>query len=204
MATRSSIDEDTRTISVDSGTFFFDKPANCMSAFSVDLQEQITLTGMTEVCLSHVYITGYKMNEIEATHYAGTEFTPGTTNPREDVVNVFNIQIPQFVMKNVGGRYDRNSFAHKRFSLANENIRAPAHPGLLPEDHKPFILGHLGQTAIFISTIVPYSLTRLDISITDQDGKSIFKENALNGSANPPIRARRIFMQFLLKTKKKS
>jgi len=192
MATRASIDQDTRTISVDSGNYFFDKPLDCMSAFSVDLQEQVNLTGLTDICLSHIYITGYKMNEQDTLHFSD----------RDDVVNVFNINIPQFAIRNTGGRHERNSYAHKRFSLINENNRAPAHPGLIDEDHKPFILGHLGQTAIYISTVTPITLTRLDISITDQEGKSIFKENSTNGTANPPLLARRIYMQFLLKTKK--
>lgn len=195
MATRPSVKYQTRTITIDSGTYFFDKPADFPSSFSVDLQDQINLTGPTEVCLSSIYITAYKLNEIDALHWA--------PHSRDDVVNVFNIEIPQFCSRNVGGRQDSNSHAHKRFSLINEKDRAPAHPGILETDYKPFVIGHLGQTAIYISTLPPVSFSRIDVKITDQNGKSIFKENMTAAPvANPPISARRIYMQFLLKTSK--
>lgn len=184
-----------RLISIDSGFILNTGPGDMECFFTCDLEEKIKLTSKTNVFLSSVYISSYKLNETERTCWG------------ENTVQVFNFDIPQFETRTVAGNSTGGKVpSHRRFSLPNESCHLPQTGGtLLSEDFKPFILGHLGQQAVYISTIQPKILTRLDVKITDQDGLSIFKAlpaGVFNVDANPPIASRRVMMQFILVSEK--
>jgi len=198
MATKASANQDTKTISIDSGDFLMNQYTN-NSSFSVDLQETLNLNENTDIFLSSVYITAFKMNEKHALHWSTAGENPSTPDGSgndDETVNIFNFYIPQFENRNIAGKTgSKDAPSHRKFTLPNENPVVSFESGTLSDyDYKPFILGHLGQTAVYVSTVTAKSFNRIDVSITDQDGKSIFK-----GRTNPPLLSRRIYMSFILK-----
>jgi len=164
------------------------------------LSEQINLTGPTEIYLSSIYIGGYKINENVNALYDDSGDT--------DIIKYFSLDIPEFDIAQIGGQFSsdsRNSYTdmNRRFNLVMESPSRSGISGVLtPKDYKPFVLGHLGKTAVYVSTIKPKTLNRLTVNIQDQDGLSIFRglNNPGNHSvdANPPAKSRRVILQFLL------
>ena len=70
----------------------------------------------------------------------------------------------------------------------------------VPSDYKPFILGHLSKTAVYLAKVGPKKLTSLNVTITDQDGDVIWKSKNGHGDgvdANPPKQSRRVIMQLM-------
>ena len=205
-----------RSITVDSGDKFYAASSDDCS-FVAKLSEKINLTAPTEIYLSSIYIGGYKINEnVVATNEDSSPYTGGATyddNNAGDVVNYFSIGVSEFNIDSVAGQTSASpsnfqvSDMHRRFNLPLETVSKSEVSGVLrPSDYKPFVLGHLGKTAFYISKIQPKSLDRLTIDIHDQDGLSIFKPLVTPGQhmvdANPPMRSRRIIMQFMLVEKK--
>lgn len=201
-----------RSITVDSGDKFYAASSNDCS-FVARLSEKINLTAPTEIYLSSIYIGGYKINE-SVTYEDSTPYTGGATyddNNAGDVINYFSIGVSEFNIDNVAGQTGASSDfqvsdMHRRFNLPLETASKSAVGGVLkPSDYRPFVLGHLGKTAFYISKIQPKSLDRLTVDVRDQDGLSIFKPLVSSGhmvDANPPMRSRRVIMQFMLVEKK--
>jgi len=180
-----------KTISIDSGHVLKSGLGDIDCSFSCTLEEKIALTGKTRVFLSSIYISSYKLNETSQTLWG------------DNTVQSFNFEIPQFETRNVAGNAGGGpTTSNRRFSLPNENGHLPGQGGDLSEnDFKPFVLGHLGQQAVYVSTIQAKAITRIDVKVTDQDGKSIYKSspaNIVNVNANPPTDSRRVMMQFIL------
>lgn len=189
--TQPGTNQDRKTISIDSGFFLKVGPGDMDCSFSCDLQEKVVLTSKTKIFLSSVYISSYKLNESSHTLWG------------DGCVQSFNFEIPQFETRNIAGNSTQGpTTSHRRFSLPNENGHSPSQGGdLIEKDFKPFVLGHLGQQAVYVSTIQAKTLTRLDVKITDQDGKSIYKSlptGSFSVNANPPVESRRVMMQFML------
>jgi len=193
---------DVRSIIIDSKDIIAQSTTNeCQ--FTARLAEQINLTGPTEIYLSSIYIGGYKINENSNALY--------DDSANADIIKYFSIDIPEFDIKQIGGECNptnTNAYTNmnRRFNLVMESPASAKVSGVLqPSDYKPFVLGHLGKTSIFISEIKPKNLDRITINIKDQEGLDIYKPVTGGGhsvDANPPRRSRHVIMQFLLVEKK--
>jgi len=212
-----------RNITIDSGDKIYAASSHECS-FVAKLSEKINLTAPTEIYLSSIYIGGYKINEShpDLRHaIVGTDGTPYDDDNAGDVVNYFSIGVSEFNIDTVAGQTSASSTnfqvsdMHRRFNIPLENAATSDVANILqPSDYKPFVLGHLGKTAFYISKIQPKSLDRITVDIRDQDGLSIWKEVVDNPiyeasgntkhfvDANPPMRSRRVIMQFMLVEKK--
>ena len=195
---------ETEIITLDSKDLFTSTTGSEQCTFKCKLSEQIHLTDYTEIYLESLHIGGYKINENVSAAF--------DDNDSKDVIRYFSIGVPEFNIRQIGGQYNSDgknhvTEMHHRFNLAHESSIISNIAGVLqPKDFRPFILGHLSRTAVFVSSLPPCTLSSITVDIKDQDGESIFKELVNPGAhsvdANPPSKSRRIMMQFLLIKKK--
>jgi len=192
------------------------------------LPEPLKITRTTEIYLESIYIGGYKINACDTSitgdhRYAWnkTAIPAASGTDRDGHVYYFCLDIPQFEIKNGAAEHsnqpynasgvvsDMSGYMHNRFCLCQE----PALVGsTVPADitelspfkveYKPFILGHLSKTSVFVSKIEPKIIDKIKINITDQDGRTIWTIRGEGAAGNPCDRSRRIFMQFLFVEKR--
>lgn len=205
-STRPSSDRTTKMITLDSSDFFFDKPAETVCKFEVDLETPLHISKSSMVYLESIYIGAFKINETKKS------FSPtGTTtaNMSKDVVTHFNFSIPELgIITHAGSLGNRTTPFNGCFTLPNERPARPSTAGtLLISDFQPYFLGHLSRTAVYITSMQPKTLSRFTITITDQDGNSIWKapesgttttDLTSQGVGNPPIASRRVIMQLIV------
>ncbi len=223
--TRGGSDRTTKMFTIDSGEYFYHKDANTDCTWETILDSPIVINRPAMIYLEGLYIGGFKINERDNVLYetgglngAGVWTPPGAgqTVPLDnDHISHFNIDIPALNITTGAGTADVSSTPFSgKFTLPNEKPIVSATPNIfLPSDFKPFILGHLSRTAVYVSQIQPCTIDRISTTITDQNGRSIYKD--LNGSfgvnstttltnlapygaANPPKASRRVVLQFII------
>uniref|UniRef100_A0A6C0KEF8 Uncharacterized protein n=1 Tax=viral metagenome TaxID=1070528 RepID=A0A6C0KEF8_9ZZZZ len=192
---------ETTNITIDSKDAFTSTIGDEECSFVCKLSEPINLTETTEVYLNSIHIGGYKINE-----NINARFDDDNS---KDMIRYFSVDIPEFQIRQSAGQYNSDGKVHStemhhRFNIALETNNVSKIEGVLqPIDYRPFVLGHLGKTSVFVSEIKACTITQLHVNIRDQDGNSIFKSLVGDGhavDANPPSKSRRIIMQFLLIT----
>ena len=73
-----------------------------------------------------------------------------------------------------------------KFTIPNEKFGSVA--------GTPFIKAYLSRTAVYVSSIQAKTLSSITVNVTDQNGKSIFYDDA----NNPLKNRRRIVLQFIV------
>lgn len=180
--TRAGSHRKTKMLTLDSGTFFYDKPNNTQCSFAVELDSPLILSNPAIVYLEGVYIGGFK---VESNLYPGAS---ANTNSKK-VVTHFNIDIPEFDITAYAGTTGISStcaFSGK-FTIPNEKQVTTA---------TPFVKAYLSRTAVYVSSIRAKTLHKIHITITDQNGESIFDDG--DASANPALYSRRVTLQFIV------
>ena len=229
--TRGGSDRTTKMFTIDSGDHFYHQVPASNCTFETILDSPIVINRPAMIYLEGLYIGGFKINERDNVLWetGGTNF-PWPANPTtatwtapgvaqtvpldNDHVTHFNIDIPELNITTAAGTTGVSSTPFSgKFTLPNEKPIVSATSGIfVGSDFKPFILGHLSRTAVYVSQIQPCTLDRLVTTITDQNGLSIFKEitgssgnaNTTNnnlaryGAGNPPLASRRIVLQFII------
>jgi len=216
--TRGGSDRTTKMFTIDSGQYFYHKDPATDSTWDTTLDNPIVINRPSMIYLEGLYIGGFKINEIDSVLYetGGTTpqpaWSPAHINElSNDHVTHFNINIPELNITTFAGTNGLGSTPFSgAFTLPNEKPITCTTPGqLVASDFKPFILGHLSRTAVYVSQIQPGTLSRLTTTITDQNGRSIFKpatqSNSISdasmlkaGVGNPPLASRRIVLQFII------
>ena len=193
--------QDVRVLTVDSKDALLGTTTDEPCEFTAYLYEPIRLTAATEIYLESIWIGGFKINHSNNYHFSGDGIT--------DVVHYFSIQIPEFEIDNLCGEYNtpadlaanngsRNIPAmQSRFNLPNEQATRTSDQTMNITNTKPFILGHLSKTAIYVGSVKPKTISKISVSIKDQDGLSIFSAPTAS-IPNPHSLSRRIIMQFRL------
>jgi len=181
--TRAGSHRKTKMLTLDSGTFFYDKPNNTQCSFAVELDTPLILSNPAIVYLEGVYIGGFK---VESNLYPGAS---ANTNSKK-VVTHFNIDIPEFDITAYAGTTGISStcaFSGK-FTIPNEKQVTTV---------TPFVKAYLSRTAVYVSSIRAKTLHKIHITITDQNGESIF-DDGVAGDANPASNSRRVTLQFIV------
>ena len=181
--TRAGSHRKTKMITLDSGTFFYDKPNNTMCSFAVELDTPLILSNPAIVYLEGVYIGGFK---VDSNLYPGAS---ANTNSKK-VVTHFNIDIPEFDITAYAGTTGISStcaFSGK-FTIPNEKQVTTA---------APFVKAYLSRTAVYVTSIRAKTLHKIHVTITDQNGESIFDDGDA-GAANPASNSRRVTLQFIV------
>ena len=181
--TRAGSHRKTKMLTLDSGTFFYDKPNNTQCSFAVELDSPLILSNPAIVYLEGVYIGGFK---VESNLYPGDS---ANTNSKK-VVTHFNIDIPEFDITAYAGTTGISStcaFSGK-FTIPNEKQVTTV---------TPFVKAYLSRTAVYVSSIRAKTLHKIHITITDQNGESIF-DDGVAGDANPASNSRRVTLQFIV------
>ena len=182
--TRAGSHRKTKMLTLDSGTFFYDKPDNTQCSFAVELDSPLILSNPAIVYLEGVYIGGFKFT---------TTTNPGdasSTANSKKVVTHFNIDIPEFDITAYAGTTGISStcaFSGK-FTIPNEKQVTTA---------TPFVKAYLSRTAVYVSSIRAKTLHKIHVTITDQNGESIF-DDGVAGDANPAVKSRRVTLQFIV------
>tara|TARA_X000001036_G_scaffold438752_1_gene487480 strand:- start:2210 stop:2866 length:657 start_codon:yes stop_codon:yes gene_type:complete len=208
-STRPSSDRTTKMITLDSADFFYNKNADTECKFEVDLETPLHIPNPSMVYLESIHIGAFKINETKKLFYPSgtTPFTP--SNISKDIVTHFNFNIPELgITTHAGSLGTRTTPFNGCFTLPNERPARPATGGtLLASDYQPYFLGHLSRTAVYITSMQPKTLSRFTITITDQNGDSIWKavepgttttDLIPHGLGNPPLATRRIIMQLIV------
>ena len=215
MSTAQRGNYETRIVTIDSKESLLATTSNEPCKFTSYLYEPIVLTAPTEIYLESLWIGGFKINYDNAYHF--------NDNVKANTIQYFSINVDEFQIDSIAGEYnsaaDRLSnqivyttdnsgqflgsdkyntpAMHGRFNIPNEVPVRATDAAQTMIDTKPFTLGHLSKTAIYVSNIKPQTLTKFNVDIKDQDGLSIF-HTIDGGLENPPALSRRIIMQFLL------
>jgi len=202
-----------RVVTLDSKTAFVGTVTDEDCSWKNYLAEPLILKGTTEIYLESIYIGGYKINETTSSTVDKRLAWNVSDPPAADGGNIyyFCIGIPEFEIKSGVAEYRANPDAsdmtghmNKRFCLCQEPALVGDISGsVLPiNESKPFILGHLSKTSVFVSKIEPKTINSININIQDQDGRSIWTEGGASAQGNPNGFLRRIFMQFIFVEKK--
>ena len=191
-----------RIVTIDTKERFMNTTGDESCSFDSFFSSPLNISKNTSVYLSNLFIGGYKI--CSQPHYYNHD------NNYKDVVNAFMIDIPDLEMITIGAdgsgnREQATSVMNKKSVLILESPSIISTSGAVPSDYKPFILGHLSKTAVYLAKVGPKKLTSLNVTITDQDGDHIWKSkwgdgNGSHGSgvdANPPSRSRRVIMQLM-------
>jgi hypothetical protein len=211
MSTAQRGNYETRIVTIDSKESLLATTSNEPCKFTSYLYEPIVLTAPTEIYLESLWIGGFKINYDNAYHF--------NDNIKANTIQYFSINVDEFEIDSIAGEYnspadrisnkapDVSGFSgadkyntpamHGRFNIPNEVPVRATDAVQTMIDTKPFTLGHLSKTAIYVSNIKPKTLTKFNVDIKDQDGLSIF-HTIDGGIENPPALSRRIIMQFLL------
>jgi hypothetical protein len=199
-----------RIVTIDTKERFMNTTGNEACSFDSFFSSPLNISKNTSVYLSNLFIGGYKI--CSGRHYYNHDYS-GSGNYYKEVVNAFMIDIPDLEMITIGAdgsgnREQATSVMNKKSVLILESPSIISVSGAaVPSDYKPFILGHLSKTAVYLAKVGPKKLTSLNVTITDQDGDNIWKQNtyvSLNDTddpkkvdANPPSRSRRVIMQLM-------
>ena len=196
-----------RIVTIDTKERFMNTTGDEACSFDSFLSSPLNISKNTNVYLSNLFIGGYKI--CSGRHYYNHDYGGG--NYYKEVVNAFMIDIPDLEMITIGAdgsgnREEATSIMNKKSVLILESPSIISASGAaVPSDYKPFILGHLSKTAVYLAKVGPKKLTSLNVTITDQDGDNIWKSNQYVTSnsdpnkvdANPPSRSRRVIMQLM-------
>ena len=193
-----------RIVTIDTKERFMNTSGDVSCSFDSFFSSALNISKDTSVYLSNLYIGGYKISS-EKTYYDGSG--------NGDSISAFMIDIPDLEMITIGAdgsgnRDEANTIMNKKSVLILESPSIISASGAaVPSDYKPFILGHLSKTAVYLAKVGPKKLTSLNVTITDQDGDVIWKSNRGAGEsdyghgggvdANPPSRSRRVIMQLM-------
>tara|TARA_B100001094_G_scaffold48846_1_gene44215 strand:- start:407 stop:1009 length:603 start_codon:yes stop_codon:yes gene_type:complete len=185
-----------RIVTIDTKTRF-NKTGDIDCSFDAFFSSALNISKDTNVYLSNLFIGGYKICPKPAYYDA---------SGNGDIISAFIIKIPDLEMITIGadasGNIDNmNTIMNKTSVLILES------PSIIsttdaakPSDYKPFILGHLSKTAVYLAKVGPKKLNSLNVTITDQDGDKIWKAKNGHGSdvdSNPPSGSRRVIMQLM-------
>ena len=191
-----------RIVTIDTKERFMNTTGDEACSFDSFLSSPLNISKNTNVYLSNLFIGGYKI--CSQPHYYNHNH--GEIYYK-DVVNAFMIDIPDLEMITIGAdgsgnREEATSVMNKKSVLILESPSIISASGAaVPSDYKPFILGHLSKTAVYLAKVGPKKLTSLNVTITDQDGDHIWKEwwggHGVGVDANPPSRSRRVIMQLM-------
>ena len=222
--TRGGSDRTTKMFTIDSGEYFYHQNANTDCTWETILDSPIVINRPAMIYLEGLYIGGFKINERDNVLYetgglnGSSVWTPpgaAQTIPLDnDHVSHFNIDIPELNITTGAGTTEISSTPFSgKFTLPNEKPIVSATAGqFVPGDFKPFVLGHLSRTAVYVSQIQPCTIDRITATLTDQNGRSIYKDLngglagsaatttalAPYGAANPPKASRRVVLQFII------
>ena len=191
-----------RIVTIDTKERFMNTSGDESCSFDSYFSSSLNISKNTSVYLSNLFIGGYKICP-EKSYY--------DTSGNRDTIYAFMIDIPDLEMITIGAdgsgnQEEATSIMNKKSVLILESPSIISTSGVaLPSDYKPFILGHLSKTAVYLAKVGPKKLTSLNVTITDQDGDHIWKSkwgdgNGSHGSgvdANPPSRSRRVIMQLM-------
>jgi len=189
------------------------------------LPEPLKITRTTEIYLESIYIGGYKINACDTSitgdhRYAWnkTAIPAASGTDGDGHVYYFCLDIPQFDIKNGAAEHSNQPYSQQnsditgymagKLCLCQEPALVASNVPILGErsplkvEYKPFILGHLSKTSVFVSKIEPKIIDNIKINITDQDGRTIWTVRGEGAAGNPCDRSRRIFMQFLFVEKR--
>ena len=188
-----------RIVTIDTKERFMNTTGDEACSFDSFFSSPLNISKNTNVYLSNLFIGGYKI--CSQPHYYNHD------NNYNDVVNAFIIDIPDLEMITIGAdgsgnREEATTVMNKKSVLILESPSIISVSGAaVPSDYKPFILGHLSKTAVYLAKVGPKKLTSLNVTITDQDGDVIWKSkwggHGGGVDANPPSRSRRVIMQLM-------
>ena len=185
-----------RIVTIDTKTRF-NVSGDIDCSFDAFFSSALNISKNTNVYLSNLFIGGYKISPQKAYYDA---------SGNGDTISAFIIKIPDLEMITIGadasGNIDNmNTIMNRTSVLILESPSITSISGAtVPSDYKPFILGHLSKTAVYLAKVGPKRLTSLNVTITDQDGDKIWKATNGHGDevdANPPSGSRRIIMQLM-------
>ena len=162
----------TRMVNIDTRGKFTGSTTECK--FTAKFMETLNISKPTDIYLTSIYIGGYKTGS----NYYDTSG-----------IQAFSIKIPEFDILSIGAD------ASGSYTELNRSIVLPMEGADASGAKRPFVLGHLSKTAVYISTLNPKKLDRLTVTIKDQDGDDIWV-----GTDNPPSVSRRVIMQFTFVT----
>ena len=171
----------TRMVNIDTRGKFTGSTTECK--FTAKFMETLNISKPTDIYLTSIYIGGYKTGS----NYYDTSG-----------IQAFSIKIPEFDTLSIGadasGSYTE---LNRSIVLPMEGIDLETPPTAAMQT-RPFVLGHLSKTAVYISTINPKKIDRLTVTIKDQDGGDIW--TMTQGFANPSNVYKRVIMQFTFVT----
>ena len=185
-----------RIVTIDTKTRF-NVSGDIDCSFDAFFSSALNISKDTNVYLSNLFIGGYKICPKPAYYDA---------SGNGDTISAFIIKIPDLEMITIGadgsGNINNMNTTMNKSSvlvLESPSIISTTDAAIL-SDYKPFILGHLSKTAVYLAKVGPKRLTSLNVTITDQDGDKIWKATNGHGDtvdANPPSGSRRIIMQLM-------
>ena len=174
----------TRMVNIDTRGKFTGSTTECK--FTAKFMETLNISKPTDIYLTSIYIGGYKTPE-KPEDYSS-----------DNTIQAFSIKIPEFDILSIGadasGSYTE---LNRSIVLPMEGIDLETPPTAAMQT-RPFVLGHLSKTAVYISTINPKKIDRLTVTIKDQDGGDIW--TMTQGFANPSNVYKRVIMQFTFVT----
>ena len=186
-----------RIVTIDTKERFMNTSGDESCSFDSFFSSPLNISKNTSVYLSNLFIGGYKICPEKAYYDA---------SGNGDTIDAFMIDIPDLEMITIGAdgsgnREQATSVMNKKSVLILESPSIISVSGAaVPSDYKPFILGHLSKTAVYLAKVGPKKLTSLNVTITDQDGDVIWKSKNGHGDgvdANPPKQSRRVIMQLM-------
>ena len=186
-----------RIVTIDTKERFMNTSGDEVCSFDSFFSSPLNISKNTSVYLSNLFIGGYKICPEKAYYDA--------SGNNGDTIDAFMIDIPDLEMITIGAdgsgnREQATSVMNKKSVLILESPSIISVSGAaVPSDYKPFILGHLSKTAVYLAKVGPKKLTSLNVTITDQDGNVIWKSTNGHGGleGNPPKQSRRVIMQLM-------
>jgi len=187
-----------RIVTIDTKGRFNNTTGDQSCTFDSFFSTPLNISKNTNVYLSNLFIGGYKICPQKAYYDA--------SGNNRDTIYAFIINIPDLEMITIGA--DGSGNREQATSVMNsKSVLILESPSIIdtegaaaPSDYKPFILGHLSKTAVYLAKVGPKKLTSLNVTIRDQDGDIIWKATNGHGvgvDANPPSDSRRVIMQLM-------
>lgn len=182
--TRAGSERKTKMITLDSESYFTSSNSTSISNFIVKLDSPLHITNSAVIYLEGVFIGGFKSEGIDS--LSAITGNMNTTDQGKDVTH-FNLEIPEFDITTYAGNPSKSSSVFSgKFTIPNEKFGSVA--------GTPFIKAYLSRTAVYVSSIQAKTLSSITVNVTDQNGKSIFYDDA----NNPLKNRRRIVLQFIV------
>ena len=178
--TQYKTDKNTKIVNLDTRSKFHSGETKC--EFNAKFMNDLYLSERTDIYLIGIYIGGYKQ-----------DISGYGTN----TINAFSIKIPEFNIQTIGADASGTTDSSGEISYSTNLDRSIVLPmeqvktGVHTRDYRPFVLGHISKTAVYVSTIEPSRLVSVKVNISDQDNNDIWIS-----TDNPPLLSRRVILQF--------